>query len=354
MNEVAIGQATVQRGRKENRLGRWLKRGLPGFAGLFILLSLAGVVYQAIGSAQDTRRYPPPGQLVDVGGYRMHIHCMGEGSPAVILDHVGDTNSAQWGLVQPAVARQTRVCAYDRAGFGWSDPGPAPRDARQSARELRALLANAGLPGPYLIAGHSFGANVARIFAADYPDDVAGLVLVDPGFVDDRPGVPADVQEQINNDGGFITRAAPFLTRIGLLRLAAALGALPGHGDLPADLGKAFDAHQQTTQFWETFHRQGDAFPVTSAQVLAAEQQMGALPLLVLSADQPQEDAWRQAWTTVNEEIAALAPNGIHRTVPGSNHMSLALNREHADVTSAAILEMVEALRLGQPLSTTR
>src|SRR4029079_14258924 len=124
------------------------RRGFFGWTGrvllmlmlLLVALSCVGAIYQVVATARDKAAFPAPGQLVDVGGYKLHIHCMGAGSPTVILDHVGAGNSAQWGLVQPEIASTTRVCAYDRAGFGWSDAGPEPRDAQQSAHELHTLL----------------------------------------------------------------------------------------------------------------------------------------------------------------------------------------------------------------------
>lgn len=332
---------------RDNNLGPWLRRGLLGLLGLLIILALAGATYQVVGTRIDQRKYPPPGRMVDVGGYKLHMYCIGKGTPTVILDHVADTNSAQWGLIQPVVAGETQVCAYDRAGFGWSESGPPPRDARHSAQELHALLTAANVPAPYVLVGHSYGANVARVFAADYPDHTAGLVLVDPGIAYDRPGVPADVNEQWKT-GYFIVRAAPALTHIGAMRLAATLGALPGHGDLPPAQGEAYEALQLTARFRQAVRDQD--LRATSPQVLAAEQHLREVPLVVLSAEEPQNDRSRQVWTDVNAGIAASVPNGVHRVVPGSDHMSLVLKQEHAQVTSAAILDVVEAARMGQPL----
>jgi hypothetical protein len=139
--------------RKGSRLWRWLRYGMLGLTVVFTLLLLAGSIFQANGEASDLSRYPAPGRRVDVGGYQMHIHCTGQGGPIVILDHVADTNSAQWALVQSQLSIETQVCSYDRAGFGWSDPGPAPRDTLQNARELHSLLTNAELPEPYLLVG---------------------------------------------------------------------------------------------------------------------------------------------------------------------------------------------------------
>jgi hypothetical protein len=138
-------------------IGFWSRRILVGLLVAVVTLAGSGMAYQAVGTAMDRRAYPPPGRLVDVGGYQLHIYCVGEGSPTVILDHVGAANAVQWGLVQPDIAKTTRVCAYDRAGFGWSDTGPLPRDAQQNARELQTLLMNADIPPPYVLVGHAFG-----------------------------------------------------------------------------------------------------------------------------------------------------------------------------------------------------
>jgi pimeloyl-ACP methyl ester carboxylesterase len=145
-----------------------------------LLLALAGTAYQVIGAALDGRRYPPPGRLVRVDGHRLHLETAGEGTPAVVLDSGLPGTVLSWKFVQSEVARLTRVCSYDRAGLGWSDAGPMPRTSRQIVEELRTLLRNAGIPGPYVLVGHSFGSFTARLYAGLYPDEVAGGVIVDP------------------------------------------------------------------------------------------------------------------------------------------------------------------------------
>lgn len=323
----------------------WRKRVnriLMGTAVFLLLLASTGVVYQVMGTKADQRTYAPPGQLVDVGGYQMHITCMGEGSPTVVLDHAGGTNSAEWGLVQPIVAGQTRVCAYDRAGFGWSDPAPTRRTAAQSAQELHTLLSSAGLEGPYVLVGHSYGANVARVFAADFPEESAGLVLVDPGTVFGRPKVPADVDAAWRTaDVGFMN-IAPWLARLGVIRLAGALGGLPGHDDLPAG---AFDALQLTNQFFDTLKAESQGMADTSVQVLAAEDYLTDQPLVVLSAGEPVDDADREVWTAVNAAIAARSSLGSHQVIGHAGHMALTVEQPYAQVTANAILEIVAVVR---------
>lgn len=156
---------------------------------LGIGLSVGGASYQALASADELNRHPPPGELVDVGGHRLHLNCMeetqAEDEPTVLLEAGGGQNSLTWSSVQPQIAGFARVCSYDRAGMGWSDSGPAPRDADRVARELHSLLEQAEVSGPYVLVGHSLGGAFVRVFADRYPEEVAGMVLIDPTPVPD-------------------------------------------------------------------------------------------------------------------------------------------------------------------------
>ena len=338
--------------RPQNRLLIWCGRMLLGLLIIVIVFAGIGAAYQVIATARAAKDFPPPGTLVDVGGYKMHIFCSGpqnNGKPTVILDHVGAANSAQWGLVQPEIAQTTQVCAYDRAGFGWSERGPAPRDARQCMHELHILINKAGIPGPYILVGHSYGANVARLYVAEYPNEVVGMVLVDPGHLFDTPKVSPELNTAWKAEDQTIMRLAPYLSRLGLMRLASALGATPSHGDLPASGGAAYDAMNLTTQFWDTLSDQNQMMAATSKEVLATPQNLGVLPLIVLSASQPA-DASRRAWTQVNAELAARSSNGVHRIADGATHMSLVLEHEKAQATIVAILQVITAAHTGTPL----
>ena len=158
---------------------RRIGKALLGLVGALLALAVAGAIYQAIATELAERAYPPPGEMVDVGGYRLHINCVGQGSPTVVLDAGSGAMSAHWVWVQRQVSGTTRVCAYDRAGMGWSEMGPDPRDAKQITGELHTLLSNAGIEGPYMLVGHSFGGMYMQTYAARYPGEVAGVALVD-------------------------------------------------------------------------------------------------------------------------------------------------------------------------------
>ena len=147
-----------------------------------------------------------PGRLVDIGGHRLHIHCTGEGTPTIIFDSGVGGFSLEWSRIQSALAQRTRVCSYDRAGYGWSDPGPLPRTSERITRELHTLLLRAGVAGPYIIAGHSFGGYNAQLFASNYPNETAGLVLIDASHPEQierlpgpKPGTPKRAKPNANS-----------------------------------------------------------------------------------------------------------------------------------------------------------
>jgi len=144
-------------------------------------LSAATVVGRAQNA--DAPPFPPPGRLVDVGGWRLHLNCTGAPSaqPTVVLEAGAGDFSVEWSLVQPGVARFVRVCSYDRAGDGWSELGPHPRTLRQVVYELHTLLERAGERAPFVLVGHSYGGWIVRAYAANYPSEVAGMVLIEGG-----------------------------------------------------------------------------------------------------------------------------------------------------------------------------
>src|SRR5947207_15639043 len=158
---------------------RWTMRISVVLGAFLIVAALSGVTYQWIATRKELAATPPPGRLVDLGGYRLHLWCTGDGAPAVILDAGLGGTSAGWGFVQPEVARFTRVCSYDRAGMGYSDPGPSPRTARRIVHELAQLLDRAGISGPLVLVGASIGGLFVRVFASEHGERVVGLVLVD-------------------------------------------------------------------------------------------------------------------------------------------------------------------------------
>ena len=326
---------------RRRRLRSWIRRGLVWMIAGLLALAVMGAIYQAVATQIDQRTYPPPGELVDVGNHSLHINCVGQGSPTVILEAASGGMSAHWIRVQQQLAQTTRVCAYDRAGLGWSEPGPEPRDARQISSELHTLLANAaGIEGPYVLVGHSYGGLYARMYAARYSEEVAGLVLVDSSHPEQFTRSPEGraTYEQIRRLGA----ALPFLTRLGIIRLS---NYFPAHPDLPQHQRAQIEAFNSSTQHVVTTVEEFRATPETTAQVRST-QSLGDKPLAVVSAgEQPS------SWLEMQGELTTLSPNSIHRVVDGATHVSLLYNEGDAQVTSAAIEQVVEAVRTDRPLT---
>lgn len=176
--------STANANRPASRRGRlrlWIRRGLVALVGLVLVLVLAGLVYQFLATQLAYRRYPAPGEMVAVAGHDMQLYCTGRerGGPTVVMDAGLGGGLLDWQTVQPKVAEFARVCSYDRSGVGWSESGPNPRTSPRIVEELHVLLKNAGVEGPYVLVGHSFGGANAQLYADEYPDEVAGMVLVD-------------------------------------------------------------------------------------------------------------------------------------------------------------------------------
>ena len=159
---------------------------------LIVVFSLmSGALYQFVSTIIDDAKYPPPGRLVDIGGYKLHMHVSGKSSgPTVVLEAGGGCNSLHFSLVQREIEKFARVVSYDRAGFGWSDPSPKLRTSKNMVEELHQLLQTAKIPGPYVLVGHSFGGMNVQLYTSQYPEEVLGIVLVDAVHVDQPYTLP--------------------------------------------------------------------------------------------------------------------------------------------------------------------
>src|SRR5215212_8580352 len=220
------------------RLMRRIGKALLWLVVALLILAVAGAIYQTIATERAERAYPPPGEMVDVGGYSLHINCVGQGSPTVVLDGGSGEMSAQWVWAQQEVSDTTRVCAYDRAGMGWSEMGPQPRDGRQISSELHTLLTKADIEGPYVLVGHSFGGMYMQTYAARYPEEVAGVVLVDSSTEPDQFGQRPEARESYEpqeQSFAVVPRLAQLgvslLARLGVVRLLSKLD--PASPELP-------------------------------------------------------------------------------------------------------------------------
>jgi len=328
----------------------WVKRIFLTLLIILIALSLLGMTYQTISTQSDKRKYPAPGQLIDVGGYRLHLYCMGDptdGSPTVILEQGLGGTSPAWALIQPEVAKVTRVCAYDRAGLGWSDPAPkgTPRDGQQVAEELHTLLQNAGIPGPYVMVGHSFGGLYTRVFAHQYPRDVVGVVLLESSHPDQWTSTPTGQDLYKSNARTYSVTST--LARLGLMRLR--VKSQPALG-LPDLQNKELLAFNSATQDWDTQAAEFLATTDIDNEVRAAGS-LGNLPLFVLSAtDHGGPAEMEQAWQELQNELAQLSTNSVHKVLDGAHHESVWADPKFASESVNAILKVVDAAQHSTPL----
>jgi pimeloyl-ACP methyl ester carboxylesterase len=331
--------------RRISRIIIWLIVGI-------LVLATIGVIYQVLSTKSDQRNYPALGQLVDVGGYRLHIYCIGEGSPTVILDAAADMMSSDWAWIQPEIAKHTRVCSYDRAGMGWSDSGPQPRDAKQVTTELHSLLTNAGIAAPYIMVGHSAAGLYARMYAAEYPEEVAGMVLVDPGHPDMDTRIPA-LQAQNASDASLVNTMR-VLSYFGLPRLLG-VGKNNAQG-LPPQQAAEVNVFVSRPQHWATILSLINATSATYDEVRATGS-LENMPLVVISANTawftkgaPADDA-RNTLNDLQSEIAGLSTNSSHRIIDGATHGSLVHNQNDAQAVISAIEDVLTSLQTGQPLT---
>jgi pimeloyl-ACP methyl ester carboxylesterase len=300
---------------------------------LIIALSIVGYIYEPIVEAADAKAYPPPGQMVDVGGYRLHINCTGEGSPTVVIESGWGDMSATWGWVQPEVAKTTRVCTYDRAGMGWSESSPQPRTAREYAKELHTLLIKANEPGPYVLVGHSMGGFTVIVYAHDYPDEVSGLVLVDS---QDLPASNVAAPQLAPKPGGS-TSIPSLLARIGLVRLLG--GPLGSVEELPEGDKQSYAAYAVAPRSVQTFADEGRGMSEGGAQAKAVTS-LGSLPLIVLSRGKDLDPKHTAAQTA----LLQLSTNSQQFVADQSGHHIMI---DQPDVAVAAIVKMVELVRQG-------
>src|SRR5215204_5398900 len=323
---------------------------LLGLVVVLLALAVAGAIYQAIATELAERAYPPSGQMVDVGGYSLHINCVGQGSPTAVLEAGSGGFSAHWVRVQREVSGTTRVCAYDRAGMGWSEMGPEPRDAKQITSELHALLEGANIEDPYVLVGHSFGGMYMQTYTARYPEEVAGVALVDSSTEPDQfsqRSEARDSYEPQKQSFAVVPQLAQFgvslLARLGIVRLLSKLD--PAPPELPQQQRAQIDALTPSTRQVST--SAGEFLAPTQTLRLGSPGSLGNKPLAVVTAPKQAEPGWLKR----QDDLATLSSNSIHRVVKGATHTSLVYDRSDSQATSAAIVEVVSAVRNDRPLA---
>ena len=318
-----------------SRGARWLL--YPVLA--VLMVASVGGGYEIVREYLDARTYPMPGELVDVGGHRLHLHCTGSGSPTVVLEPGLGGASSDLGWVQPAVARDSRVCVYDRAGRGWSDAAEGPQDAGQIAADLHTLLKRAEVSGPYVLAGHSFGGLYVQTFAANYPGQVAGLVLLDSTAPKPGPALPTRTESY--SVLGRVSAVFSAAAHLGAGRLIAQ----SSYSSLPPHFRGEARANASTAGYLRSFIEEFVAAN-TSAQQAASLTNLDGKPLVVVTADTGNAAGWEQA----QDRMATLSTNSSHRVAKATTHESLLYDEADSAAASQAIHDVVVAVRTSQPL----
>src|SRR5690349_1818926 len=333
--------------RKYSGIRLWSTRIVAvGFA-LLVFAAILGLIEQAIFASLSRRRYPAPGRLIDVAGYQMHINCMGNGTPTVIMESGLGGYSLDWTLVQPEVAKFTRVCAYDRAGLGWSHARPEARTSNEIASELSSLLVAAGITGPYIVVAHSIGGYHARVFASQHRAQIAGVVLVDSSHPEQETRSP-EIRAFNAQERGLI--------RVG--RVAMIFG-------LPRWLGKCGKGSSSLFPQLETVHAMSvarecrpDAFRAVEAEwdstnesskEVARSGTLDDIPLIVLSHDpeaalgpgvpSPSDLRVEILWTQMQKELAQLSSRGTQIIAKDSAHY---IQSDRPDVVVHAIHKVLD------------
>jgi pimeloyl-ACP methyl ester carboxylesterase len=298
--------------------------------------------YQTLGAAADARAYPMPGQLIDVGGHSLHLSCTGSGSPTVVLQPGAGEMSSNHGWIAPAVARDTRVCVYDRAGRGWSEPAGTAQDATQIAADLHTLLQRGGVPGPYVLAGHSFGGLYVLTFAAMYPDEVAGMVLIDSTAPADKPATTSPAGAGSYDILGRASALIATSARLGLGRLYAPFEAagLPQQSreEVRSNIASPINLRSTIDEYIQAN---------TSMEEAASLGDFADKPLAVLTAG-IGNDIQHQA---SQKALAKLSTNSAHKTIDWASHEALVADQDAAAITTQSILDVVSAVRNPKPLA---
>lgn len=306
-------------------------------------LIVAGVLYETWSAGEAQRAFPPPGRMIEVAGYRLHIDAHGEKSPhrpTVILAHGGTAMSAQWAWIQPALARHTQVVAYDRPGLGWSEAAPALIDAATEAEHLYTALKHAEIEGPFLLVGHSLGGLTVQVFAQRYPEETAGLVLIDPVTVERHELLPYGI------DSTTLT-LFQLLARLGVVRLSGAVAQQVN--DLPSPQAEQAAAILPAHSQFKAWAQEGH-LGETAMAFLGQSQDLAGSPLLVIEAGTPGEgfdSEQRAVLGKIYSRLAAQSNLGRVEQIATASHVNIVTRQEHAQ----AIVERVEQMLLALPQS---
>lgn len=334
---------------------------MKGFSmvGIILLVTiLIGWLWRrgAKAKAELAAKYPAPGKLVDVGGYRLHINCQGQGKPTVVMESGRGNFSLNWGQVPQKVAKFTRVCTYDRAGLGWSDRSPQPRTAQNLVEDLHTLLARSGVEPPYVLVGHSLGGLLMRLYAHEYPDQVVGLVLIDSAHEDALPRISEAflrLDRRLDKLMAWVLRLGQMTAATGVLALFPRLYPRQFLAIVPEEDRETYlaiiSADAKCLAAIRTeYAASADYFAAVRAAQITT---LGDIPLIVLSRGKEQQipgmsvevkREFEQTWQQLQSELAAQSSNGKRIVAEYSGHY---IQLDQPELVIDAIREVVEAVQ---------
>ncbi len=298
-------------------------------AAVFVAI-IATTGLQAVLSHLSLRNNPPPGSLVELNGRKVHVLCAGEGSPTVILEAGLPGSSLTWMSVFSEIAELTRVCAYDRPGYGWSQPTTSPRTAETIVQELRVLLQSTDTQPPYILVGHSFGGLLMQLYATRFPNEFTGMVLVDSSHPDQAHRT-LDLQEI-----DTISFAMKTLGPIGIVRL---LFPVPAGNPESRDVSVREQEREllMTSRTLRTATREMSGLRESLRQVTDSTVDLGSKPLVVLSEGRRRAESWQ----ALQEDLSRMSTNSEWQVVDGAGHF---VQHDQPDVVVDAVRRVIEKL----------
>ncbi len=283
----------------------------------FFVLLVGGTIYQQIATKRDDLQYQPVGKMIDVGGYNLHMIDSHVGKVTVVIDSGAGGKTLDWCLVQPEIAKFARVITYDRAGYAWSDASPLPRTSENIVKELHTMLHNANVPAPYILVGHSFGGMNMRLFAAQYPDEVAALILVDAAHEDLYEKMP------MLKPNMMLLNSVVMASYAGIFRLLDLIPMVHNRADAsiekyPGFLRSICDIQNLSTKYINAMTQESLQLEESCKQLKANGGSLGDKPLIVISAGKLDLDALGANYNA----IYRYAPS-FPRIPSGSSHRGL-------------------------------
>jgi pimeloyl-ACP methyl ester carboxylesterase len=318
-----------------------------------LIVALIAAACIQVKAQSQSQSYPPPGQLIDIGGRKLHLYCTGEGSPTVVLIAGGGAFSIDWALVQPRIAEQTRVCSYDRAGLGWSNPGAAEETVEETVKDLHALLHASSEKGPFILVGASIGGVFSQAYQRTFPVDVAGLVFSNSA---NRVGFKG------KDKGGLLWELTEADLRSGFPLPPSMKNPMPTREDDPFD---RLPPDLQKVRLWLDVRlwQKSDPAKATPDPLLSWRKEflkefdetepgkkppLGTLPIVVVSSNPPATDANRHSRDEAGPRLDFLSSNTLHITASGSGHE---IHLYQPDRVIDGVLQAVTAVRIGHPLA---